>query len=96
MPQRPINPEALTPFAVDEVRPQIGTGAVVVWRYTVFVPVEEIQADGSVRSIATREDRDCLEFMLPDHFGGVTAPAVIAGLKGFGPRDPQEPARHAS
>src|SRR5205823_3497483 len=102
LPQRPFNPETLKPYALPEIQPILGAGTILVWRYTVLVPVEEIRADGSVREVATLEDLDSLEGMLADHFGGVTAPTTVPGLKGFGARDPAQPQptrevnRHAS
>ncbi len=89
--QRPFNPDALKPHAVPEIRPLIGAETVVVWHYTVFVPVEEIRSDGSVRPVATLDDLDNLEGTLADHFGGLTAPATVPGLKGSGARDPAKP-----
>src|SRR5438093_9550054 len=89
--QRPFNADALKAYAVPEIRPPIGAGTVVVWRYTVLVPVEEIRADGSVREVATLDDLDNLEGMLADHFGGLTAPTTVPGLKGRGARDPAKP-----
>jgi hypothetical protein len=102
LPRRPFNPEALKPLAVLELRPAIGAGTVLLWRYTVFVPVEEVHADGTVREVASLDDLDNLEGMLADHFGGVTAPTTVPGLRGFGARDPARPDqtrevnRHAS
>jgi hypothetical protein len=71
--------------------PQIGVDTVVVWRYTVFVPVEEYRADGQMLAVATADDLQALEGMLADHFGGITAPAAVPALKGAGARDPLHP-----
>jgi len=99
---RPVNPDVLNPYAVTEMRPQIGAEGVRVWRYTVLIPVEQILADGTERQVATAQDRNDLEVRLADHFGGVTVPLTVPGLRGFGPRVPQIPDesrelnRHAS
>jgi hypothetical protein len=55
MPQRPFNPEALKPYAVSWIRPNIGNWS-AVWRSTVLVPVEQLLADGTLQSIATDDD----------------------------------------
>jgi hypothetical protein len=101
-PKRPFNPEALSRFAVPELKPQIGADTIAVWRYTVFVPVEEQCPDGQTLPVATAADLDNLEGLLADHFGGITAPAIVPAIKGAGARDPARPAatrefnRHAT
>jgi hypothetical protein len=90
-PKRPFNPEALSRFVVPELRARLGADTVAVWRYTVFVPVEEYRADGQMLPVATANDLESLEGMLADHFGGITAPAAVPALKGAGARDPAHP-----
>jgi hypothetical protein len=85
--QRPFNPEALTPYAVPWIKPNIGNWA-IVWRYTLLVPVEQIVSDGTVRSVATPEDLLNLELMLIGHFGGIT---TLGQCLGLGMRDPKDP-----
>jgi hypothetical protein len=100
--RRPFNRETLTKCALPELMPHIGSATVTVWRYTVFVPVEEYRSDGAMLPVATADDLETLEGMLADHFGGITAPAAVPALKGAGSRDPMRPAlsrefnRHAT
>jgi hypothetical protein len=87
MPQRPFNPEALKPYAVSWIRPNIGNWS-AVWRYTVLVPVEQVLADGTLQSIATDDDLQNLELMFIEHFGGITQ---LPRSYGRGARDPKNP-----
>jgi hypothetical protein len=87
---RPFNPDYLTPHVVAAMRPQIGTGAAFVRKYTVLVPVAQARTDGTKRTVATDEGLVALELMLTDHFGGLTVPAVVPILRGLGARNPQE------
>jgi len=89
--QRPFNPEALAPFAVVSVRCPIGADSLMIWRYTVLVPVQEELPDGTSREIASAVDLNRLERMLADHFGGFSTPNAMPGYRGFGARDPLLP-----
>jgi PII-like signaling protein len=84
--QRPFNPEVLTPYAVPDVRPPMGIGA-LVWRYTVLIPTVEGGHDGEVRSVATEMDLERLRQMFCAHFGGLT---ILNRIPGYGWRDPQD------
>lgn len=89
--RRPFNPDAVKRHAIPAIRSQIGEDTVALWRYTVFVPVEEILADGTAHPVASAADLDVLEGMLADHFGGLSVPAAVPSLRGTGARDPQRP-----
>jgi hypothetical protein len=87
MAQRPFNPDALKAHATSWLRPNLCNWA-SVWRYTVLVPVEQIQDDGTVRSIATPDDLLNLELMFIAHLGGIT---FLPPIHGRGCRDPRRP-----
>jgi hypothetical protein len=89
--RRPFNPDALKQHAHPGIRSRIGEDTVALWRYTVFVPVDEMRADGTAHPIASVADLDALEGMLADHFGGLSVPAAVPSLRGAGARDPQQP-----
>jgi hypothetical protein len=59
-----------------------------VWRYTVLVPLEQIQDDGTVRPVATAEDLQNLELMFIAHLGGIT---LLPTVNGRGCRDARRP-----
>ena len=86
-PPRQFNPDALKPYAVPWLLPNVGNWS-AVWRYTVLVPVEQIFSDNSVKSVASDQDRIALELMLIEHFGGITRPPQSLGI---GARDPKRP-----
>ena len=75
---RPFNPEALTPYAVDAIRPTIGIGA-IVWRFTVLVPFEETGPGRESRQVVTDDDVDNLQGMLTTHFQGLTIAPMSTG-----------------
>jgi hypothetical protein len=85
--QRPFNPEALRPYAVPWLCPNVSNWS-AVWRYTALVPVEQILEDGTKKPVATEEDISTLEFMFIEHFGGITRPPK---RRGIGARDPRRP-----
>src|SRR5205823_12144342 len=85
-PPRPFNPDALRPYAVPWLVPNVGNWS-TVWRYTVLVPVEQLLSDGTSKSIASAEDILALELMLVEHFGGITKQPKRAGI---GARDPRK------
>src|SRR2546425_5056113 len=87
MAQRPFNPDALKSHATSWLQPNVCNWS-SVWRYTVLVPVEQIQADGAVRSIATPDDLQNLELTLITHLGGIT---LLPTIRGRGCRDPRRP-----
>jgi hypothetical protein len=87
MAQRPFNPEALKPYATSWLQANVCNWS-SVWRYTVLVPLEQVQADGTVRSIATPDDLKNLEVMFVAHLGGITIPPMVQGR---GCRDPRRP-----
>jgi hypothetical protein len=82
---RPFQPEALTPFALPALRPRMGPGE-TLWRYTVTVPLEEIQP--RKRQRATLEDVINIQLMLVRHFSGF---ARYPNSPGYGLRDPTKP-----
>lgn len=83
--QRPFRPEALEAYAVPVLRPRLGPGA-TQWRYTVTVPLEEIEP--RKRQKATTADLEKLQRVFITHFGGFTRPADAFG---YGLRDPDKP-----
>jgi hypothetical protein len=83
--QRPFRPEALEAYAVPVLRPRLGPGA-TLWRYTVTVPLEEIEP--YKRQKATPDDLDKLEQLFRAHFGGFTR---LPDSFGHGLRDPGRP-----
>jgi hypothetical protein len=87
---RPFRPQAIRPYAVPEIRPQLGPET-LVRRYTLLVPMEEIRAGAAPRAIATVRDLEKLQVMLAGHFGGVTVSTTVPGLIGWGARDPRKP-----
>jgi hypothetical protein len=89
---RPFNPKALRAYAVAELQPKLGPDT-VLYRYTVFVPMEQIKPGSAVRMVATPDDLQNLQLMLTKHFGGVTLSASVPSLLGVGARDPRRPKR---
>lgn len=87
MEQRPFNPDALKPHATSWLQPNVCNWS-SVWRYTVFVPVAQIQIDGTARTVATSDDLKNLELMLIAHLGGIT---LLPQVHGIGCRDPKRP-----
>jgi hypothetical protein len=87
MAQRPFNPDALKPHATAWLQPNVCNWS-SVWRYMVLVPVEQVQADGSVRSIATPDDLMNLELTFVAYLGGIT---LLPAVQGRGCRDPKRP-----
>jgi hypothetical protein len=83
--QRPFRPEVLDEHADPRLRPRMGPGE-AVWRFTITVPVEEIQP--RKRPKATPDDLHNLRQMLVRHFGGCTG---LPSSFGYGLRDPQAP-----
>jgi hypothetical protein len=83
--QRPFNPDALKIYAVPWLTPNVSNWS-AVWRYTVLVPVEHIQGDGTRKRVATDTDISALELMFIEHFGGITRPPRRMGI---GARDPR-------
>src|SRR5580765_2593605 len=84
---RPFNPDALKPYAVPWLIPNVSNWS-AVWRYTVLVPVEQIQADGTASRVAADNDIENLELMFIEHFGGITRPERRFGR---GAHDPKRP-----
>ena len=68
-PPRPFNPDALKPYAVPWLLPNVGNWS-AVWRYTVLVLVQQILPDGTVKPVASEQDVVALELMFIEHFGG--------------------------
>jgi hypothetical protein len=87
MAQRPFNPDALKPHATSWLQANVCNWS-SVWRYTVLVPVEQAQDDGTVRSVATADDLKNLELMFVAHLGGMT---ILPTVQGRGCRDPKRP-----
>ena len=87
MAQRPFNPDALKSNASSWLRPNVCNWS-SVWRYTVLVPVAQIQDGGTVRDIATPDDLQNLELLLIAHLGGIT---LLPMMQGRGCRDPRRP-----
>jgi hypothetical protein len=86
-PRRPFNPDALAPYAVPWLIPNVGNWS-EVWRYTVLLPVEQILNEGAVGPVASAQEVGVLELMLIEHFGGITRPPQSLGV---GARDPKRP-----
>jgi hypothetical protein len=86
---RPFNREALKPYAVPWLTPNVSNWS-AVWRYTVLVPVEQIQADGTTSRVATDTDIESLELMFIEIFGGITRPEKRFGRGARDPRRPKE------
>src|SRR5262245_36363033 len=84
-PARPFNPDALKPDAVPWLTPNVSNWS-AVWRYTILVPREQIQADGTRTRVATDADISSLELMFIEHFGGITRSGRRFGI---GARDPK-------
>jgi hypothetical protein len=63
----------------------------LVYRYTVFVPVEEVSDGGTSRPVATSRDLMRLQVLLVSHFGGVTFSNAVPSIVGAGARDPRKP-----
>jgi hypothetical protein len=87
MSQRPFNPDALKAHATSWLLPNVCNWS-SVWRYTVLVPVEQVQDDGIVKPIATPDDLINLELMFIAHLGGIT---LLPMMHGRGCRDPRCP-----
>jgi len=88
--RRPFDPRALRTHAVAALWPQLGPDT-LVYRYTVFVPVEQVKVGGSSRPVATADDLQNLQLTLITHFGGVTQFIAVPSLVGAGARDPRKP-----
>src|SRR5439155_25764327 len=87
MAQRPFNPDALKAHATSWLQPNVCNWS-SVWRYTVLVPVEHIEDNGTIRPIATPDDLQNLELMFLAHLGGIT---LLPLMHGRGCRDPRRP-----
>jgi hypothetical protein len=87
--QRLFNPDALKPYAVPWLVPNVGNWS-QVWRYTVLVPVQQILDDGAIKSVASSQDVIALEEMFIEHFGGITRPPQSLGIGARDPRRPRE------
>src|SRR5690242_14035659 len=87
--RRRFNPKVLRPHAVAALRPQLGPDT-LVYRYTVFVPGEQIGVGAAATTIATAEDLQTLQLTLIKHFGGVTLAVAVPSLLGAGARDPRQ------
>ena len=85
----PFNPDALKPYAVPWLLPNVGNWS-SVWRYTVLVPVQQIRDDGTIQTVATDQDILALELMFIEHFGGITRPPQSLGVGARDPRRPRE------
>ena len=76
----------LFPYAVPDLRPPLGVGA-LVWRYTILIPISEVRSGGQAQAVATSDDIETLSGLVCDHFGGVT---VLHPVSGYGLRDPAD------
>jgi hypothetical protein len=83
--QRPFRRRALNSYASPSLRPRMGPGE-AVWRYTLTVPLEEIEPRKIQK--ATADDLTNLQEMFAEHFGGF---ARLANSLGSGLRDPAKP-----
>src|SRR5713101_5896391 len=83
--RRLFNPEVLAELGSGPIKASIGVGA-IVWRYTVFVPIEETKPEEGPRQIATEEDLVNLERVLTSHFDGLT---ILPDSVGYGLREQQ-------
>lgn len=82
---RPFSREVLKELALPVLRPRMGPGE-TVWRFTVTVPLEEIEP--RKRQRATADDLRNLQEMLVEHFSGFTRQP---NSPGYGLRDPGKP-----
>jgi hypothetical protein len=85
MPQ-PFDPEAVSVLALNAIRPPLGVGA-LAWRYTVFVPLEEITREREVKFLASVSHLESLAAMLCQHLNGLS---IYPAIKGWGLRDPSD------
>jgi hypothetical protein len=85
--RQPLNLESLAAFVTPELRAALGVGA-PAWRYSVLVPLEEVNAAGQVTFLADDDDLESLSEALCNHFRGVSN---LPPLKGWGLRDPAQP-----
>jgi hypothetical protein len=90
--RRPFNPKVLRAHAAAALRPKLGPDT-VVYRYTVFMPMEQIRPGSELLTVATADDLQNLQLTLIKHFGGVTLSASVPSLLGAGARDPRRPKR---
>src|ERR1043165_4746677 len=81
--------ESLDALAIPEIRPAIGVGGALVWRYTLLFPIAEGRAGETSALIAGAVDL-CNEIRakLTEHFRGLT---VLPPLQGYGLRDVNDP-----
>lgn len=84
--RKSFDPKKFASFTASELQAAIGIGA-LAWRYTVLVPVEEMNWKGEARRAAEPELLEDLMEMLCGHFGGLTIPGFV---KGWGLRDPAD------
>lgn len=88
--RRRFNPKVLRSHASAALRPRLGPDT-PVYRYTVFVPVEEIRSGSPTQPVASADDLQSLQLTLIKHFGGVTLSVAVPSLLGAGARDPKKP-----
>ncbi len=88
--QRPFDPRALQRHSGPEIRARLGPET-LVRRFTVLVPVEEVQTGQALRRIASDRDLRTLQSLLVKDFGGVTTATAAPSLVGWGARDPRRP-----
>jgi hypothetical protein len=82
--------KGLQRLAVPEIRAQLGPET-LVRRFTILVPVEEVQKGRAPRRIATDDDLLQVQLRLAQDFGGLTTSISIPSLIGWGARDPRRP-----
>src|SRR5262249_26569602 len=81
--------KALLPYVVPWLTANVSNWS-TVWRYTVLVPIEQIQGDGTRLHVAADTDISTLELMFIEPFGGITRPARRLGIGARDPRRPRE------
>src|SRR5688500_3184070 len=84
---RPLNRAKLTRLATHDMSPPMGVGA-LAWRYSIFIPLEELGRNGKTRFLASDEDIETLSEILCKHFSGVS---ILPALMGWGLRDTDQP-----
>jgi hypothetical protein len=86
---KPFHPDDLDALAISEIRPAIGVGGALVWRYTLLFPIAEGRPGEALTQIKGVDElyHDVI-FKLAGHFYGIT---ILPLLQGYGLRDAEDP-----
>src|SRR5438132_29731 len=89
-----FRPDDLDAFANPQLRPALGVGGSLVWRYTILFPVAEGKSGEEPRTIDTAVELfSDLIVKLAEHFQGLS---VLPPLQGHGLRDANDPSSSES